>query len=455
MDFTATEEILGSLRNEKNNFHIVLLVIAQSNYFNMRKLHAIQFAIALALLTILGGCGEDEPVTGYIYGTVTGNGNALEGARIIVFNANTNAPANKSDVTDVDGSYRIELPENTYALKVYANGFNPIPGSGVSIPVNVKNGKEILFDMEMDPSEVIDGGVITGRVVSGEETLSGVLVIASSGASSSSFVTDPDGHYYLYNLPVATYNISGFKQDFNSSVISAVASSGSTVEADDIAMSEGASGSISGSVTLLATENAEVDVALVHPVSEETIPGLSVITSGQQYEISGVPDGDFYLRATYANDGKAMDPDWLIKNPGALDISFSGNSLSLDFSVTGAVALVDPTNPADDPTPVLVENLTPEFTWNSYSSASDYVIEVYDSKGKVIWGGFNDDYTSKNIVISGTSITYNSDGMASQDLESGKTYRWKIYASKDDNKEPTGWKLISSSEEQMGIFKVQ
>jgi hypothetical protein len=62
----------------------------------------------------------------------------------------------------------------------------------------------------------------------------------------------------------------------------------------------------------------------------------------------------------------------------------------------------------------------------------------------------------KNVIISdGTSIIYNSDGTASQALESGNTYRWKIYASKDDTKEPTGWKLISSSEEQMGLFKVE
>ena len=82
-------------------------------------------------------------------------------------------------------------------------------------------------------------------------------------------------------------------------------------------------------------------------------------------------------------------------------------------------------------------------------------IEVSDSKGVVIWGGFSTDWTIKNITIpsSQTSIVYNSDGLATVSLEAGKVYRWRIYASKDAGGGAT-WNLISSSEDQMGLIKV-
>jgi hypothetical protein len=74
----------------------------------------------------------------------------------------------------------------------------------------------------------------------------------------------------------------------------------------------------------------------------------------------------------------------------------------------------------------------------------------------VIWGGFNDDYTEKKVSVSKsqTSVTYNFDGSATGGLEAGKIYRWRVYASKDSTQEPTGWKLISVSEDQMGIIKI-
>jgi hypothetical protein len=101
------------------------------------------------------------------------------------------------------------------------------------------------------------------------------------------------------------------------------------------------------------------------------------------------------------------------------------------------------------------------FAWNPYSSTTDYVIEVMDADtGNVIWGGFTGMGTAtpaKNIVIpsSQTSIAYNSDGLATAPLVVGKTYRWRIYASKDDAKSATGWSLISMSEDQMGLITIK
>ena len=103
--------------------------------------------------------------------------------------------------------------------------------------------------------------------------------------------------------------------------------------------------------------------------------------------------------------------------------------------------------------------VTPTFQWAAYASTSDYVIEVTDATtGKVVWGGFTNTngVVTKNIVIpsSTTSIIYNSDGKASpSQLTTGKIYRWRIFASK--NNVQTGWNLIAASEDQMGLIKIQ
>jgi hypothetical protein len=226
----------------------------------------------------------------------------------------------------------------------------------------------------------------------------------------------------------------------------------------NLQLSSNASGIVSGQISFLATQNLEVDVALTHPGTGETIPGLSTQTSNYNYTISGVPDGEYIGRATYENDTKVVDPDRIIKFGEPL-VVVSGSSLELDFDVTGAVKLIGPSNGMSDLQPIEVNSAAPMFEWTPYPSASDYVIEVSNSDGEIIWGGFNtdNDQPAKRITISSdqTSIVYNSDNSALESLEAGKIYRWRVYASKDDVQETSGWKLISVSEDQQGLILVQ
>ena len=108
--------------------------------------------------------------------------------------------------------------------------------------------------------------------------------------------------------------------------------------------------------------------------------------------------------------------------------------------------------------PLAVTSTTPTFSWEAYSSTDNYVIEVSDINGNVIWGGFNNTgtVTVMNFPIPKitTSIAYNSNGTATQPLKSGQIYRWRIFASKSDISDPRGWKLISVSEEQQGLIKI-
>ncbi|MGA1842834.1 MAG: hypothetical protein ACMUIU_19625 [bacterium] len=100
-----------------------------------------------------------------------------------------------------------------------------------------------------------------------------------------------------------------------------------------------------------------------------------------------------------------------------------------------------------------VNTATPTFTWLKYPSAKEYIIEVFDSNGETIWGGFNDLSEVQHTQISqnATSAIFNFDGSATTTLQDGEVYRWKIYADSSDLQDIQG--LISSSEDQMGLFK--
>lgn len=427
----------------------------------MKKVLNSIFVIVLAALIIAACKKKDdniEPTTGILYGTVTDapTGAVLNGVLIIIYNSNTNSPTGTTLSTNSEGNYSVELTGGSYYLKLCKQGYKSVPPTGITpLPITVLNGESVESSYQMNVSDVVNGGIISGTVTVAGSTVTGVLVVAYNGSDGCSSVSDYNGNYFIFNVPADNYSVKGWMSGYNSSEANVNVTAGSDNSGINITLISGVSGSVEGQITFLATTNIEVDISLAHPGTKETIPGLSTITVSGNYSIINVPNGTYLARATYENDTKVIDPDWIIKN-GEPIVTVSDNTITMDFSVTGAVDLISPTNAAITTVPYEINTTTPEFSWNSYPSSNDYVIEVMDVNGNVIWGGFSDDWTIKNIVIpkTQTSISYNSDGNAAEPLETDNIYRWRLYASKDDSQEPTGWKLISVSEDQRGLIKI-
>jgi hypothetical protein len=426
---------------------------------NIKKISILCFIVGFIAFSCKKS-SNDTPTTGSLKGTVTDNSNsqALSNVKIIVYDANTNAPSGNAVLTGSDGTYQVQLNPGTYYLNLSKQGYNGIPAAGIApVSVTIEVGKEVINNFQMQASSITNGGLISGKVTAGGNAVPGVLVIANNGTNGYSSVTGTDGTYSIYNVPAGTYQLQGFLSNYNSVAQSVTVTANTESSGKDITMTSGATGSVTGTVTFLATNNGEVDVTLTDVLTKQTIPGLVTKTVGGAYTISKVPNGTYIVRASYANDSYVVDPDWILKN-GEPTVTISGNALSQNFSVTGAVKLVSPTNDSTTTKPVEVTSSTPTFTWTAYSSTSDYVIEVSDINGNVIWGGFTKGNTiTKNIVIpkNQLSIVFNSDSKASSTLKSKNIYRWRIYASKDDNSSSTGWKLISVSEEQRGLFIIK
>ena len=436
-------------------------------------------ALALSLATLLTACGgggssgaPSLPPPGVISGTVTSGSPAvaLSGVSVIVFNANTNAPAAATVLTDVNGKYSFSLQAGSYYVKFNKQAYNPVPASVLlaPVPMAVASGVITPNNVLMTASALLNTGWISGKVSIGGTGVPGVLVAAeATGVAYTSF-TDNSGNYTIFNVPAASYGMKAYIKGFSSAAATATVTSGAATSSN-LSLTAGALAAVPVNFNLIAqtgvTTPAAMVVSLVHPVTRETIPGMSLIqafSSSMSYSFSNVADGNYFVRATFANDTIVVDPDYIVKfgEPSVTVSSAVATPNPVQITATGAVGLSSPTNALTSTVPVQVTGTTPTFSWNSYPSSSDYVIEVMDaSTGTVVWGGFSGMGTAtptKNIVIPSaqTSVVYNSDGLASAALEVGKTYRWRIYASKNQTAAP-GWGLISMSEDQMGLITIK
>jgi hypothetical protein len=419
----------------------------------MRILNLVSISL---LILVLAGCSDDSsPLTGYIKGVVTDAASSfsLQSVQVLIFDANTNAPVGTAQKTGIDGRYSAELSPGNYYVTFSKLGYDNIPPQGISpLSLHVVAGQTNTYSVQMIASGVAGRGSISGRVISSGNGFGGALVTAGDTTTGYSSVTDGEGYFIINNILAGSYTVQGWYSGYQSTDTTVDVSPGAVTENNRLILTMGGGGTVTGKITFLSTTNIEVDVALVYPLTRQTIPGLSVMTVSQEYTIPNVPPGTYLARATYANDTKVVDPDWIIKN-GEPFVMVNRDTDVMDFSVTGAVELLSPTNVSTSTQPVAVTDSLPLFTWSAYSSAEDYVVEVINQNGRVIWGGFTTDWSVRNVVTTNTQIRFNSDTTATEALKPGMIYRWKIYASKADHRELYGWKLISASEDQMGIIK--
>ena len=224
-----------------------------------------------------------------------------------------------------------------------------------------------------------------------------------------------------------------------------------------IRVSDYVGSTLTGSITFLATtDTLDVDVVLRDPETGAVIPGLTANEDGGNYTLSGIPDGDYIAWASFENDGYVLDPDWVFKNPDGLNMSFiSAIDTTLNFSVTGSVKMIFPTNPSDSIYAFMADSIVPMFKWEPYSSTGEYIIEVRDLSGNRIWGGFEADGTVNHAFLDVDSVEFDFDGSATEALVPGEIYQWKVWADKGSPPQDSFvQQLISTTEDLRGIFQV-
>ena len=421
----------------------------------MTLFHKLALPLTLLFTLIISGCSGDDappPPTIVISGTITSAADStilIGNAQVSLLNIQTQQNEVDPVYSNAAGLYTFTVPPGSYEVRVAAQGYEPSPPNGIAgIPVTDTS----TYDVALEALAPGAYGSLDLSLVGYIET-DGALVILTDPVTGDSYtgVTSIAGDVTMYNIPVlaVAYDITvkSLGHDTYTSLASVTFIDGAVTTINDITLAAITGFNVSGTVTFLGVNNGEVDVSLTDMVTGAVIPGTNVNTLGTNYSISSVAPGDYYIRATYKIDGFVVDPDAIVKFGEPKVTVVAADVTDGNINVTGAVTLTSPVVPADG-SPVEVDTLTPTLVWTAYASTSDYVVEVRDANGNVVWGGF-DGSLNKVVNPTATSILY-----AGTPLENGKIYRWKIYASKDANSATPPWSLISASEEAQGIFKV-
>lgn len=416
--------------------------------------------LVLISLFLFCKCSEDNPVepaptTGInIVVKSSADSSVIAGANVVLYNANTGESVSRT-FSGSDGVAKFEdVSASNFYVIISAQGFKNIPQGSVSpIPFSVTIGETISKNYYMD---VLQGtfGKIDGTV---NPNLSGFLIVATSAGMNAEYHTysGPDGYFVLFNVPYETYVVDAIKSGYQSANQPQVTlSSGSSSANVQINVNQITGSTLTGMVTFLAVENGIVDISLLDKISYSVVNGLTaVIDTSRNYTINNIPAGEYVAWASYENDNYVMDPDWIFKNPGALFVSFgSDTAKTRDFSVTGAIQIISPSNPPNSITPALADSIVPTFQWYAYPQTKEYIIEVRDINGNLMWGGFTPGGQIRHAQIPKelNSTEYDFDGSAVSPLISGQVYQWRIYS--DDDATPDVQTLLSSSEDLMGLF---
>jgi hypothetical protein len=381
----------------------------------------------------------------------------IAGANVVLYNANTGESVSRT-FSENDGIAKFDnISAGNFYSRISAQGFNEVPQGSVSpVPFSVSSGQTFSQTYYMDELQGTFGK-IEGTVT---PNLSGFLIVATSSGMNAEYHTysGPDGYFVLFNVPYESYEVDAIKSGYQSANQPQVTlTSGSSSATVQINVNQITGSTLTGKVTFLAVENGIVDISLLDKISHTVVNGLTaMIDSSRNYVINNIPAGEYIAWASYENDGYVMDPDWIFKNPGALNVSFSTDASKVrDFSVTGVITIISPTNPPGEITPALADSLFPTFYWNAYPQTKEYIVEVRDINGNLIWGGFTEsgEIRHSQIPKEWNSVEFNFDGSASSQLQPGNIYQWRLYA--DDDATSGVQTLLSSSEDLMGLFFIQ
>ncbi len=419
------------------------------------------FSLFLAVATLAAaGCDDESgetppaPTTAHVVVRVVAvEGGPIEGARVLLLDADTGAAVAPVAVTGADGVATFDVPPGAVRIRAEAAGYlpRPLPG-GPEVPRAATLDATLEVEVALEARPGGAGARLEGTVTTAQGGLPGALVVAQrlGGTEGRPTVTDASGAFVLLHLPEAGYRLTALAAGYAGPAVDAAVPAEGPVAIELVA---GGTGVVQGQVTFLAVQNGTVRVTLFDEVTGEAVPGLSAETEGGNYRIEDVPPGRYLAWAALGAEAPiayVMDPDALRKFGLPLVEVAAGATVDQPFDVTGAVLVTAPDSPGGEPAAF---DAPPTFAWEPYPSADSYVLEVADELGAVVWGGFAGTAPRVELPRTVTEVAFDADGQASA-LVPGRVYRLRVYAKKDDRQAPEGYVLVSMSEEQQGLFVV-
>jgi hypothetical protein len=401
------------------------------------------------------------------------SGAGIANARVTAVDAN-DAPVTGTAISGGDGSYELRVPIASRGdkdavptlkvkLRAAAQGYDPFPfGVRPSLPIEVSaaTAEEDRFVLVSQQTDIVlytlaaaaGTGSIGGTVQNGAAQ-SGALIVAE-GSATVSGISDRDGAYVLFNVPPGTYTVSGYRAGVTLTPQANVAvGAGARTEPVDLAASTDGVATVSGSVNIVnpgAGSGTSIVLVVESTFNDnlkrgEVPPGLRAPKAGaptitNAFSIEGVPAGKYVVLAAFENDFLVRDPDTSIGGTAIQRITVAGAPVALaeSFKITGSLDIISP-GAGDIPDVVAA---TPTFKWKDDSSEDIYSIEVFDTRGTLVW--MKPDVPK--VTGGDVSVTYGGTALV-------PGFYW--FRAISSHVKPAGNEPISQTEDLRGVFQVK
>jgi hypothetical protein len=350
-------------------------------------------------------CFAPVTVSGQVFDLATGV--AIEGARVVARDAN-NASVSGVAITDADGNYTLPVPtartpeggliSTSVTMRADASGFVtfPLPPRR-AVPIDVSMASGDPLDLNTSATDI---ALIGLPDASGLGSISGIVdaerprgtVVVAGGSvdngGATTGIADFDGSYTVFNVPVGSVGVHGYKVGLQLDSNTADVAAGETTEGVDLTETGDATAVVSGKVEIVNPGSGS-DTSVILAVAEtfnptfasgEAPPGLRVGEISGQFQFEGVPDGNYVALAAFENDFLVRDPDTAIGGTAIVRLTVSGESIDLaeGFKITGSLDVVSPDGEE-------VVSGPPTFVWEDDSGEDHYEVVVYDAFGNLVW----------------------------------------------------------------------
>jgi hypothetical protein len=400
---------------------------------------------------------------------------AIEGAHVMAVDEEGVAVTGVA-VTDAMGNYELEVPavrnddgtpvSTQFTLRSAAQNYQAFPsGVRVALPIDVVDPMQeerryvvenALTEIDLIPLEAADRSTISGSIVAldgaSDETIAGVLVVATGVDGAFSGISDKAGNFTIFNVPAGDYTLQGYAVDVQ------IESDDVTVTSDplegvELAQLDGGTTTVSGTVQIVnATGEALTSVILVVEDTFDAMMARGEVPRGLRaprtgppdvsgaFSITGVPVGQYIVLAAYENDGLVRDPDTNIAGTDFVSIEVMADQGELmiaeSFKVTEALGTVSPG--AEEPEAVTE---SPLLTWVDDSSEAWYDVRVFDALGNEVWTA---------LMLPPVTGSDNASVQYEGPLDPGMYYQFRVTAWRQPGMGDAA--PISTTEDLRGVF---
>ena len=393
----------------------------------------------------------------------------IEGAHVLGLDAQPVAVTDIA-VSEADGSYELEVPvvrnedgspvAASYTLRGGADGYQTFPsGIRTAIPINTTLAAELdegwvvmgtLTDVALIPVEDPSAprASITGTVRAQADSGGVLVVAATTGGPGYTAISGRGGDYTIFNVPPGEYEVRGYGQGL-SLAPEAVTVADADLAGVDLGLSEAALSQVTGTTQIVNGGDCEatsfilvVESTFVEAIGRGEVPrGLRApepgappsIRNSETWTIPDVPEGRYVVLAAFENDFCVRDPDTSIAGtlPVHLALPADAGTIGESFKITGALAVMSPG--VDEPEAVTEP---PTLTWEDDSGEQDYLVEVFDAYGDLVWME----------VVPGVS------GSASASVEYGGPFEAGMYYQFRATSRSGSMVPLSRTEDLRGVF---